>query len=183
MCHFHKYILITLIIYKNDKRLVTLYNVIIANMSRSCHIWVISSINTRGQYCATEMKCTGKLICLTKLIHKLLFLQKHRDKTSVWTKWDTNQEPTMAIQILLPIRSAYLLPARQDGVVILPASLSIIICQLAYPISWQVSNQQHSLMFELNEMAEILWRSVGRNVQWSQWAWSISLNFMIQLSC
>ncbi len=31
----------------------------------------------------------------------------------------------MAIQILLPIRSANLLPARQDGVVILPASQSI----------------------------------------------------------
>ncbi len=25
----------------------------------SCHIWVISSVNTRGQQCATEIKCIG----------------------------------------------------------------------------------------------------------------------------
>ncbi len=35
---------------------------------------IISSINTRGQQCTTEMKCIGKPLCLTKLIHKLLFL-------------------------------------------------------------------------------------------------------------
>ncbi len=34
------------------------------------------------------MKCIGKLICLTKLIHTLLFLDKLRAKTSFWTKWD-----------------------------------------------------------------------------------------------
>ncbi len=34
-----------------------------------------SSITTRGQQCATEMKYIRKPICLTKLIHKLLFLK------------------------------------------------------------------------------------------------------------
>ncbi len=58
------------IICKNNKHLLTFYNVILSNI---CHIWVISSINTRGQQCATEIKCIGKPICLTKLIHKLIW--------------------------------------------------------------------------------------------------------------
>ncbi len=43
----------------------------------------------------------------------------------------------MAIQIQLPLRYAYLPPARQDGTVILPASqhMNITICQLVYPTS------------------------------------------------
>ncbi len=68
LCHFRKNDLMPVIICKNDKHLVTLYNVI------SCLICVISSINIRGQQCATEMRCIGKPICLTNLMHKLLFL-------------------------------------------------------------------------------------------------------------
>ncbi len=37
-----------------------------------CHTWVISSISARGQQIVTEMKCIGKPISLTKVIHKLL---------------------------------------------------------------------------------------------------------------
>ncbi len=67
LCHVCKNDLMPVIICKNDKHTITLYNL-------SCHIWVISSINTRGLQSATEMKCIGKPICLTKQIHKLLFL-------------------------------------------------------------------------------------------------------------
>ncbi len=56
------------IICKNDKHLETFYNVIFSNMSG-----ILSHLSYRGQQCATEMKCNGKPICLTKLIHKLLF--------------------------------------------------------------------------------------------------------------
>ncbi len=55
-CLFHKNDLMT-VIRKNDKHLVTFYNIIFQIWQASCHIWVISSINTRGQQCATEMKC------------------------------------------------------------------------------------------------------------------------------
>ncbi len=37
----------------------------------------MSSINTSGQQCATVMKCIVKPICLTKLIHTLLFRLKN----------------------------------------------------------------------------------------------------------
>ncbi len=58
-------------------------------MTASCHILVISYINTRGQQFAIEMKCIGKPICLTKLIHKLLFCLKRSAKTLFFlTKWD-----------------------------------------------------------------------------------------------
>ncbi len=60
LCHLCKTDLMSLIICKKDKA--------------SCHIWIISFINRRGQQCATEMKCIGKPICLTQPIHKLLFL-------------------------------------------------------------------------------------------------------------
>ncbi len=63
------------IIYKNDKHHVTLYNVIFSNMTGILsYLSYISSINTREHQYATEMKCIGKRMCLTKLIHKLLFL-------------------------------------------------------------------------------------------------------------
>ncbi len=76
------------IICKYDKHLVTLYNVIFSNITGMLSHLYISSINTRWQQCATEMKCIGKPICLTKLIHKLLFLLKRRAKKSLSAKWD-----------------------------------------------------------------------------------------------
>ncbi len=76
------------IICKNDKHLVTLYNVIFSYMTDILTHSAISSINTRGQQCANEIKCIGKPICLTKVIHKLLFLCKLRAKMYFWTKWD-----------------------------------------------------------------------------------------------
>ncbi len=35
---------------------------------------ILLHLTYRGRQCATEMKCIGKPICLTKLIDKLLFL-------------------------------------------------------------------------------------------------------------
>ncbi len=57
------------IISQNDKYLGTLYNLIFSNMTV-----ILSHLSDmRGQQCATEMKCIGKPICLTKLIQTLLF--------------------------------------------------------------------------------------------------------------
>ncbi len=56
----------------------------------------------------------------------------------------------MAIRILLLIRYANLLPARQDGIIILPASqhMNPHLPTGIYRTSWQVS--RHSLLFEPN---------------------------------
>ncbi len=63
------------IICKNDKHLVTLCNVVFFKYERhpvTCELYLL--LNKRWQQFATEIKCIGKPICLTKLIHKLLFL-------------------------------------------------------------------------------------------------------------
>ncbi len=66
-----------------------------------CHIWVISSV-TRGQQCATEMKCIEKPICLTKLIPKLLFLYNIGPRHVFWTKWDKyNMKKVKLVKLLM----------------------------------------------------------------------------------
>ncbi len=48
-----------------------------------------------------------------------------------------SQESTMAIQMILPIRHANLLPVMQDGAIILPASQHMNSHLIEY-ISWQI---------------------------------------------
>ncbi len=52
------------IICKNDKLLITLYNVICSHMTGTFELYLLL------KQCATEMKSIGKPICLIKLIHK-----------------------------------------------------------------------------------------------------------------
>ncbi len=77
LCHFRKNGRMPVIICKNEKHIVTLYNVIFSNITGILsHLSYIFYYHMRGQQCATEMKCIEKPICLTKLIYKLLFLLK-----------------------------------------------------------------------------------------------------------
>ncbi len=89
LCHSRINDLMSVIKCKNDKHLITFYKVIFSNITGTCILSHLCYI-TRGQQCGTEMKCIGKPICLTKLIHKLLFCLKCRDtvQTSFWTTWD-----------------------------------------------------------------------------------------------
>ncbi len=59
----------------------------------------------------------------------------------------TFQEPSMAIQILLPVRYANLLPARQDGSIILPASQHMIR-HLPAGISYQLTDVYYLASFK-----------------------------------
>ncbi len=105
----------------------------------SFHIWVISSVNTRGQQCATEMKCIGKPICLTKLIHKRYFF-KYLGTIQVFGQnvihitWNNDQNIKLVKQLITDIRSFF---PKWDNTVLPP------IANQVHP--WTFIGNQHIL--------------------------------------
>ncbi len=94
LCHFRKYDLMPIIICKNDKHHVTLYNIF--KYDRRPFTFELYS---------TEMKCIGKTLYLSKLINNCYFFKDIRPRWIFWQNgivitWNNHQKGKLVKQLI-----------------------------------------------------------------------------------